>query len=218
MTHRLVMLLLLAGCLLFGAILLVELAPAGGDDPATAEIAARPEAAAAIHRQQSQSPRLDELVATALARPLFSSTRRPPQTAPAGGTGDGDLADRRLTGIVTTPGHRLAIFAVTGDKPLTVAEGDEMSGWHVESITPREVSLTGPSGTKTLLPKLDPNLAAPPIPNIAGRPPNLPPGTPRPPVPPVPPVAAAGSPKPNPAVPINVPGAPPRPARPRQQR
>jgi general secretion pathway protein N len=214
MTHRFARLLLLAGCLLFSAILFVELKRAGPADPAIAEVAPQTEGAAAIHRQQS--PRLDELVATALARPLFSSTRRPPQTASAGGTGDSDLADRRLTGIVTAPGHRLAIFAVIGDKPLTVAEGDEVSGWRVESITPREVSLTGPSGTKTLLPKLDPNLAAPPAPtptaNLAGRPPIPPPGTPRLPQPP----AAAG--RPNPAVPVNVPGGPPRPGRFRQQR
>jgi hypothetical protein len=210
------MLLLAGGCLLFGAILLIELEPAGAEDPVVAEVGQRPEGAAAIHRQRS--PRLEELVATALARPLFSSTRRPPQSAPAGGAGDSDLADRRLTGIITTPRHRLAIFAVTGDKPMVVAEGDEVSGWRVESITPREVSLAGPSGTKVLLPKLDPNLAPPPapapIPNLAARSPTAAPGTPRLPQPPA--AVAAG--QPNPAVPINVRGALPRPARIRQQR
>lgn len=210
MTHRVVLFLLVAGCLLFGTIILIELEAAGAGDAVIADVAARPEGATTAHRQQS--PRLEELVATALARPLFSSTRRPPQSAAAGGAGDSDLADRRLTGIVTTPRHRLAIFAVTGDKPLTVAEGDEVSGWRVETITPREVSLTGPSGSKTLQPKLDPTLTPPPgaapIGNVAGRPPNVPPpGAPRLPVP-----AAAG--------PVNptVPGAPPRPARLRQQR
>ena len=214
MTHRLVMLLLVAGCLLFGAIILIELKPSGAGDAVIPEVTAQPEAAAV---QRQQSPRLDELVATAVARPLFSSTRRPPQSAPAGGAGDSDLADRRLTGIVTTPGHRLAIFAVTGDKPLMVAEGDEVSGWHVDSITPREVSLTGPSGTKILLPKLDPNLAAAPapapIPNLAGRPPN-PPAQPR--LPLAPATAAAGP--QNQGAPTNVPGALPRPARLRPQR
>src|SRR5215469_2122660 len=211
MTHRLMLLLLVAGSVLFGAIILLELKAAGANDPVIAEVAARPERAATVHGQQG--PRVEELVATALARPLFSSTRRPPQAAVAG-TGDSDLADRRLTGIVTTPGRRLAIFAVSGDKPLKVAEGDDVSGWRVESITPREVSLTGPGGSKTLQPKLDPNLTPPPSPipinNAAGRPPNLPaPGAPRPPVPP----AAAVAPL-NPAVP----GTPPRPVRPRQQR
>jgi hypothetical protein len=210
MTHRLMLLLLVGGSVLFGAIILLELQAAGVNDPVIAEVAARPERAATVHGRQG--PRVEELVATALARPLFSSTRRPPQTAVAG-TGDSDLADRRLTGIVTTPGRRLAIFAVSGDKPLKVAEGDEVSGWRVESITPREVSLTGPSGSKTLQPKLDPNLTPPPSPlpinNAAGRPPTLPaPGVPRP---PVPPAAAAG--------PVNpaVPGTLPRPLRPRQR-
>jgi len=205
------LLLLVAGSVLCGAIILLELKAAGANDPVIAEVAARPERAATVHGQQG--PRVEELVATALARPLFSSTRRPPQAAVAG-TGDSDLADRRLTGIVTTPGRRLAIFAVSGDKPLKVAEGDDVSGWRVESITPREVSLTGPGGSKTLQPKLDPNLTPPPSPipinNAAGRPPNVPPpGAPRP---PAPPAAAAG--------PLNppVPGTPPRPVRPRQQR
>ncbi len=40
-----------------------------------------------------------------------------------------------------------------------------MSGWRVERINPREVSLSGPSGTKTLQPKFDPNLTPPPIPH-----------------------------------------------------
>jgi general secretion pathway protein N len=215
MTHRLALLLVVAGCLLFGAIILMELGAAGAGDVVNAKVTAQPEAATAIHGQQR--PRVEELVATALARPLFSSTRRPPQSASAGSAADSDLADRRLTGIVTTPAHRLAIFAVSGDKPLMVAEGDEMSGWRVESITPREVSLTGPSGTKILQPKLDPNLVPPPatapIGNVAGRPPNPPPGVPRPPVPPT--GAAAGP--PNPGAQINAPRAPPRPVRPRQQ-
>jgi hypothetical protein len=209
MMHRLVLLLLIMGCLLFAAILFIELVPAGAQDAVIAQARARPEAASVMHRQQS--PKGEELVATALARPLFSSTRRPPQSTPTGNAADTDLADKRLTGIVTTPARRVAIFAVTGDKPLMVAEGEDVSGWRVESITPREVSLSGPGGTKTLQPKLDPNLVPPPgQPPIA---PNLPPAV-RPPAPPV--GAAVG--RPNPAVPINVPGVPPRPPRSRQQR
>jgi hypothetical protein len=206
MMHRLVLLLLIVGCLLFAAILFIELEPAGAEDAVIAQAAARPEATRVMHRQQS--PRLEELVATALARPLFSNNRRPPQSILTGNAADTDLADKRLAGIVTTSTRRIAIFAVTGDKPLAVAEGEDVNGWRIESITPREVSLSGPGGTKTLQPKLDPNLAPPPgQPPIA---PNLPLGM-RPPVP-----AAVG--RPNPAVPITVPGVPPRPPRLRQQR
>ncbi len=41
---------------------------------------------------------------------------------------------------------------------MVVTEGETVSGWRVDSITPREVSLSGPGGTKTLQPKIDPNL------------------------------------------------------------
>ena len=215
MIDRLVLLLLVGGCLLFGAILIMELAPAGAEDAVVAQ-AARSNAASPTTRRQN--PRPDELVATALARPLFSSTRRPPQDAPSGAA-DSDLSDARLTGIVTTPGRRIAIFAVSGDKPLKVAEGDAVSGWRIESITPREVSLSGSSGTKSLQPKLDPSLAPPP-----GQPPIGQPGGRVPPAPaagrprvPVPGAAPAVAPPPQ-ALPVNTPGALPRPARLRQQR
>jgi hypothetical protein len=218
MMDRLAVFVLIAGCLLFGAVIFMEVEPAGKGDAAIAEVASRPEAAPAIRRRQN--PRVDELLETTLAKPLFSNTRRPPQNAPSGATTDSDLADTRLTGIVTEPGRRIAIFAVNGDKPLKVVEGDAVSGWRIESITPREVSLSGPSGTKTLQPKVDPNLAPPPgqpqIANAAGRFPTPPAAIPglRVPVPP----GAAGVGQPNPAVPINTPGVPPRPTRLRQQR
>jgi general secretion pathway protein N len=216
MIERLVLSLLVGGCLLFGAILIMELAPAATEDAVVAQ-AARSPAASPITPPQNARP--EELVATALARPLFSSTRRPPQDAPSGAAAD-DLADARLTGIVTEPGHRIAIFAVSGDKPLKVAEGDAVSGWRIESITPREVSLSGPSGSKTLQPKLDPSLAPPPgqppIGQPGGRVPTPPAaagGRPRVPVPGAAPAAAQP-----PGVPAVPPGAQPRAARQRQQR
>jgi hypothetical protein len=215
MIDRLVLLLLVGGSLLFGAILIMELAPAGAEDEVVAQ-AARSDAASPTTR--GQNPRPEELVAVALARPLFNSTRRPPQDAP-GGAADSDLSDARLTGIVTTPGRRIAIFAVNGDKPLKVAEGDAVSGWRIESITPREVSLSGPTGGKTLQPKLDPTLAPtpgqPPIGQPGGRAPPAPAaGRPRVPMPGAAPAVAL----PPQGLPVNNPGALPRPARPRQQR
>ena len=214
MIDRLALLLLVGGCLLFGAIIFIELAPAGPEDAVVAQATARSDAASPTMRPQNARP--EELVGAALARPLFSSTRRPPQDAPSGAA-DSDLTDARLTGIVTTPRHRMAIFAVSGDKPLKVAEGDAVSGWRVESITPREVSLSGPSGTKTLQPKIDPNLAPPPAPigQAGGRVPTPPAaGRPRVPMPgPAPAVA-----HPPPGVPVVPPGALPRAARLRQQR
>ena len=218
MIDRLILLLLIAGSLVFGAVVYTELRPGGAKEAATAKVAARPDSAPTLRRQQG--PRVEELVATILARPLFSSTRRPAQDAPAAAAADGDLADTRLTGILTEPGRRMAIFAVTGGKPLKVAEGDEVSGWRVESITPREISLSGPGGTKTLQPKLDPNLAGqvpqPPVANPAAPPPGGRPQTAaargRLPVPP----PTAGR-QPNTTEPISAPGVP-RPARPSRVR
>ena len=155
MSDRLVIYLLLAGCLIFGALVLIELEPTATDTAAPKEIAKSADTASAMRRQPV---RLDELLAVALARPLFSSTRRPPQSAPDDSATGSDLADMRLTGIVTEPERRIAIFAVNGAKPLRLTEGETVSGWQIESITPHEVSLSGPGGTKTLEPKLDPNL------------------------------------------------------------
>jgi hypothetical protein len=214
MMPRFVLFLLTAGCLLFGVILFFELASSDADIASTVEVAPRHQPTPAMRRQQS--PKLDELVVMILARPLFSSTRHPPQNASAGASVDNDLADARLTGIVTEPGRRLAIFALNGEKPLRVAEGDDVSGWRIETITAREVSLTGPGGNKTLQPKMDPNLAPP-----AGQPPAVagPPGgrlptaqAPLPGRPPVPPTAITPG-----QANRNQPGAP-RPARPRPQR
>jgi general secretion pathway protein N len=175
MIDRFVTYLLIAGCLIFGALVLLELRPAAPDTATPNEVSRHPDTPSAAHRESST--RLDELLAVALARPLFSNTRRPPQATATDNT-NSDLADMRLTGIVTEPDHHLAIFAVNGAKPLRVTEGEAVSGWRIESITPREVSLSGPGGTKTLEPKLDPNLVqqAPPAPpaNPAARQPAQP--------------------------------------------
>jgi hypothetical protein len=161
MIDRLVIYLLLAGCLVFGAIVFVELKPTATEKTAPAAVSGRSGAAPTVRGQPST--RLDELVAMALARPLFSSTRRPPPSG-ANDVASSDLADARLTGIVTAPGHHVAIFAVNGAKPLRLTEGEAVSGWRIDSITPRKVSLSNPGGTKILEPKLDPNLVQPPAP------------------------------------------------------
>jgi general secretion pathway protein N len=205
MTDRLAIYLLLAGCLIFGGVIIVDLEAATDDEVAVSTSAAPAGAAVAVHRQPSTH--VDELLAAVLSRPLFSSTRRPPQSAVNDGPSGADLGDTRLTGIVTEPGRHLAIFAVNGAKPLRLSEGEAVSGWRIESITPREVSLSGPGGTKTLEPKVDPSLpqggpAPAPTPvNPAARPPV--------------PFPAGAAALPRPGVPPTLPNPPlPRPARP----
>jgi hypothetical protein len=201
MISRLAIYLLLIGCLVFGAIVFIELLPAATDEPRS-ELPRRPNMPLTVRRQQSAH--LEELLATVLGRPLFSSSRRPPQTAANDDGGTSDLADTRLTGIVTEPGRSIAIFAVNGAKPLKLTEGEAVSGWRIESITPREVALSGPGGAKTLAPKIDPNLGAtPPGPAPAAA------AAVRPPVPPSP----AAAPPARPGVPPGRGRPPPQPAR-----
>src|SRR5262249_30804540 len=143
--------------------------------------------------RRQPSTRLDELLAVVLDRPLFNSSRRPPQAAASDNVTSSDLADVRLTGIVTEPERRVAIFAVNGAKPLRLTEGEAVSGWRIETIRPREVAMSGPGGTKTLEPKLDPNLVQARGATAPANPPARPPGPtpaanpgPRPPAQPTP--------------------------------
>ena len=66
-------------------------------------------------------------VATTLARPLFSPTRRPREAAKSVGATDPELSDVRLAGIVIQPDRRLAIFAVAGAKPRTLLLGEALN-------------------------------------------------------------------------------------------
>jgi hypothetical protein len=192
MIDRLVLVLLLAGCALFAAITIVEIGSRRDPAAPALAMATRP-AALPLARPRQPRHQYDELLATILARPLFSSTRRPPPPGGRNTADDSGLADTRLTGIVIAPGHRIAIFAPLGTKALSVSEGQLVSGWRVERITAQQVSLTGPNGTRTLQPKFDPNLAPPPSPAGTGNappapvPPVLRPTASRPPFPPLPP-------------------------------
>jgi hypothetical protein len=173
MIDRLALPLLLAGCVLFAVIVLAEIEAAPTPVARMAIAVPPPADAPSPPVRRALGGRYDELVATTLARPLFSSTRRPPPRGGAEADTDTGLADTRLTGIVTEPGHRIAIFAPANAKAVTVTEGESVSGWRIESITPREVSLSGPGGVKTLQPKVDPNLvpaAAPAVANDAAAP------------------------------------------------
>ncbi len=172
-----VVILSLGGCALFGVLLFLELTSADPDQPAVVTAPTRVEAPMAA---RVRGPRIDELLATALGRPLFSATRKPPE-AKADGPVEQQVPNLRLTGIVIEPGRHLAIFAVAGAKPLIRSEGETVNEWQLDSIAPRQVSLSGPAGTTTMEPKTDPNFirpvpaaqpnATPGQPSAAGRPP-----------------------------------------------
>jgi hypothetical protein len=96
--------------------------------------------------------------------PLLGLTRRPPKPASSDNAADRRLPDVRLTGIVIEPDRRIAIFAVTGTRPLELSEGETLKDWRLDSISPQKVSLSGPAGTMTLALNADTDLAGPPLP------------------------------------------------------
>jgi hypothetical protein len=145
-------LLMAAGCVFFGALIVLELTSAmtNPDHPAT--VSPKIDSGPAVLSDVQAEP--NQLVSAILARPLFNATRRPPPTTEI--SSNFELGGARLTGIVIAPGERLAIFDIKGSKPVVLNEGETVSGWRVDSIAPSEVSLVGPAGVKTLQPKLDP--------------------------------------------------------------
>src|SRR5579862_7154411 len=145
--------LIIAGCALFGGVIVVELRSQDGAASASASVAPRPEAVAP---KRAPAPRVGDLLATILARPLFSPTRQP-AAHPDQPTGL-DLGNVRLSGIVIEPGHHLAIFAVPDAKPMVRSEGEMINEWRLDSITPEEVVLSSPAGTASLQPKIDASL------------------------------------------------------------
>jgi len=179
-----VLILSLGGCAVLGTLLFLELTSAQDNQPAVASAPAR---VAEPPAARPQRPQIDALVATSLARPLFSPTRKPSDRATDGRPADEGLPNVRLTGIVIEPDHHLAIFAVPNAKPLVRSEGETVDDWKLESIGPRQVSLSGPTGVTTLEPKTDPNIIRPAVPQ-PGPTPGQPAATP------VQPAAAAGQP------------------------
>lgn len=167
-----VLVLSLAGSTLFGALLLLEW-DSGQPSTESPVVIASPRPAETTPRR-IQNPQVDELVATTLSRPLFSSTRRPRDRAIASQAGDPEF-QLRLSGIVIEPDRRIAIFAKTGAKPLVRSEGETLDEWRLDSITPREVTLTGPTGSTTLEPKTDPNITRPAPPQLQPQPQPQPP-------------------------------------------
>jgi general secretion pathway protein N len=161
MTERLLV-MLLAACAAFAGLIVIEFVSEDTDRfpveaiPAQLEIKPKP---------RTQEARAEDLVATALAGPLFSPTRRPPEQSEPASAADPGLPDVRLTGIVIESDHRTAIFTLAGAKPLVRSEGETLEQWRLDSISPQEVSFSGPGGTRTLEPKSDPNLVRPPPPH-----------------------------------------------------
>ncbi len=133
------------GSLLFGALIIAQAMPGGEKGPTIAPAVAHWDGERS--RQPNAPLPINPLVATILGRPLFSPDRRPPEAPRDTGA---DFKDKRFAGIVIEPDRRLAIFAVTGAKPIAVTEGDTVDGWRIESITADEIALVSAQGSRTL--------------------------------------------------------------------
>jgi hypothetical protein len=127
-----------------------------------------------------RSPRATEIKTGVQAREIAEPgpTQRPPEAPSSDNTGDLRPSDVRLSGIVIEPDQRIAIFAVNGAKSVILSEGEKLNDWRV-SISPQQVSLSGPSGTMTLKPKPDANLVRPAAPSASPAGPPQPDGPPR---------------------------------------
>ncbi|MBV8846191.1 MAG: hypothetical protein JO307_25570 [Bryobacterales bacterium] len=99
-----------------------------------------------------------------LADPLLNPTQRRPETASSADDADSLLRGVRLTGVVIGPDLRIAIFAVTGGNSRMLSEGEALKGWRLDSISPKEVVLSGPAGNILLKPQSDANLVRSPPP------------------------------------------------------
>jgi hypothetical protein len=178
--------LCLVGSAFLAGILLLEFCSGVAEPTALSEPSAK---SAQPPATLMKEPAIKQLVATILARPLFSATRRPPDSEQGAHPDDTPLKDLRLTGILVTPDQQVAIFAKAGGKPLVRSEGEMISDWHIDNIAAQSVSLSGPTGTTTLEPRPDPNLVRaqpsaakpampPPVPAAANQPSVPPPNAP----------------------------------------
>src|SRR3954467_8483772 len=136
----------LAACAIFATAIVLELGPTESDAPAVA--AAEPRAQAAPPKRVPPPP-LEELVAAAVARPLFSTTRRPAEKAAPTSTSGPDLSDIRLAGIVMEAGRHVAIFAIAGARPVARSEGENLKEWRLGNNSARGGWLGGPGGART---------------------------------------------------------------------
>ncbi|MFC7739135.1 hypothetical protein ACFQX4_25935 [Roseomonas sp. GCM10028921] len=149
---------LLASALSAG--ILLQFDPAGETDADLPQAAPRRAPPATSPVQAAGVPgRAAEWAATVLARPLFSPDRRPP--APSGAVSAAGAVLPRLAGTLVTPEGRSAIFA-GGPTPLVVQEGGLVGDFTVMRIEPGQVTLTGPEGAQTVIPRFDLNRPAAP--------------------------------------------------------
>jgi len=144
--------LILAGCAVGAALIFVEFGSISDHRPSSGARLPPTEIESAAPEIQNH------------ADVLFSPEQRPPETPSSANEADSLLRDVRLTGVVTGPDLRIAIFAVTGANALVLSEGETLKDWRLDSISRGRVVLSGPAGKIVLKPKPDTNLVRSPPP------------------------------------------------------
>ena len=135
--------------------------PRGGLTANSAEEAEEPRTFPPTEPQLSLMPPLNkDDYASVIDRPLFLSSRRPPEEeAPAEISGseappppEVPLDNLDLNAVIITPAGAIAwITKPTEPKPQKVQIGDELEGWIVKNISNDEIEMEGLSGSDRLV-------------------------------------------------------------------
>lgn len=130
---------------LLAAVIAVEIENVGAPvrtETATVPIPEKPKAQTHAAASQAPNDQAENWLTTTLARPLFSTDRRP--TDVQSGT---TPSLPRLAGIVIGPFGESAIFAASdGGKPTVLTVGKTLGEYTVEKIEPGVVTVSGPEG------------------------------------------------------------------------
>ena len=116
--------------------------------------------------------------AAALARPLFSPTRRPAPATAVNAAAPAAAVLPRMTGTLVSPSARRAIFVGADGKSVVVPEGGQLGPFTVTAVRAGQAVVSGPGGERTLSPAFDRNAPRPAAaaepPSVAGDLPGLP--------------------------------------------
>jgi hypothetical protein len=92
-----------------------------------------------------------------LDRPVFAASRRPPDTV-AGAAEQAQPLTATLTGILITPGSRMALLSPGKEqKTRRVREGDTVQGWKVTAIEHRRVTFRRDGSDRVLQLRAEPS-------------------------------------------------------------
>ena len=137
------------------------LPPHGGFPPNGIEESEEPRASPPTEKRLSlKSPANKDDYVSVIERPLFLSSRRPPEEElpaelavpelPA--TPETPLENFDLNAVIITPAGAIAwVTTPTEPKPQKVQIGDELEGWKVKNISNDEIEMEGKKGSDRLV-------------------------------------------------------------------